>query len=506
MNSATPLPSLVLITLLCLGCLCSCAQSRRDRGLEPPALPREMRAAWVATVANIDWPSERGLPVEQQQEEMIAILDKAVDLNLNVIILQVRTSADALYNSRLEPWSEYLTGEQGRPPEPYYDPLQMWIDEAHARGIELHAWFNPFRARMPAARTPNHATHISQTHPHLVHDYGRFQWMDPGEPAAREHTLRVFLDVVRRYDVDGIHIDDYFYPYPVNDEEGNEIPFPDDVPWQRYTRTGGRLERDDWRRENINVLVQRIYEETKREKRHVKFGISPFGIYRPGIPEGIEGFDQYDKLYADARLWFNRGWCDYYTPQLYWPIEQTPQAYPVLLEWWVGENNYDRHLVPGNFTSRVADRERNWPAEEILNQIRVTREQEGAVGNVHFSMRALMENRDGLSDRLMEDLYAEPAIVLAATWLDRRTPASPGRPRLEATGDGVRVMWQHSGRRAARQFAIQALHGDQWRLHVVPAHLNSYEIRDHDQLGRARAVWISSVDRLGNASRPVRAR
>src|SRR6478609_6698781 len=202
---------------------------------QPPAAPREFRAAWVATVANIDWPSKKGLSTAEQQAEMHAMLDKAVELKLNAIIFQIRTSADAFYDSKLEPWSEYLTGTQGQAPEPFYDPLALWVSEAHKRGLELHAWFNPFRARQSAAKSAQAASHLSNTRPDWVKSYGDQLWIDPGEPAAADHSIAVFKDVLQRYEVDGIHIDDYFYPYAVNDPVSKqEIDFPDEPSWQRY--------------------------------------------------------------------------------------------------------------------------------------------------------------------------------------------------------------------------------------------------------------------------------
>jgi uncharacterized lipoprotein YddW (UPF0748 family) len=214
----------------------------------PPPIAREFRGVWVASVANIDWPSKPGLTAWQQKAELIAILDRAVELNLNAILLQVRPAADALYDSPYEPWSAYLTGVEGRAPEPYYDPLRFAVAEAHARGLELHAWFNPYRARHPSAKSPHARTHISITHPEFVRTYGKYEWMDPGDPAVIRQTLRVMLDVVKRYDVDGIHIDDYFYPYPEIGKDSVAIPFPDSSSYAAYTKKGGRLARDDWRR------------------------------------------------------------------------------------------------------------------------------------------------------------------------------------------------------------------------------------------------------------------
>jgi len=238
---------------------------------------------WIATVGNIDWPSKPGLPVAQQQAELRGLLDDARKLNLNVVILQVRPGCDALYASRFEPWSEYLSGRMGQAPSPKWDPLQFACDEAHARGLELHAWVNPFRARYQEARSPISADHVSRTHPGWVVNYGSYLWLDPGLPEARDWSLRVITDIVRRYDVDGLHIDDYFYPYPEKDG-AVLIPFPDDASYARYRRDGGRLERDDWRRGNVDGFVERLDAAVHAEKPWVKFGISPFGIWRPGSP------------------------------------------------------------------------------------------------------------------------------------------------------------------------------------------------------------------------------
>ena len=311
----------------------------KPRGSMPTARAARFRAAWVATVENVDWPSRPGLPSSQQQREIIQILDKAKAIGLNAIILQVRSSCDAIYPSPDEPWSFYLTGAQGGPPLPAYDPLEMWITEAHRRGIELHAWFNPFRAKGPSASYPFAATHITRTQPNLVKTYGASLWLDPGEPAARDWTLGVMMDVVRRYDIDGIHIDDYFYPYPQNDAAGKPIGFPDDASWNRYVQTGGRLSRGDWRRTNVNDLVYRIYTQTKLLKPWVKVGISPFGIWRPGNPPTVKGFDAYEGLYADSRWWLEQGWCDYFSPQIYWRLNDPPKPpFADLLKWWVEQN------------------------------------------------------------------------------------------------------------------------------------------------------------------------
>jgi len=301
-------------------------ETYRSTSVTPPPPAREFRGAWIATVANIDWPSKPGLGVAEQKAELIALLDRAAQLKLNAIIFQVRPACDAMYVSPLEPWSEYLTGAMGRAPQPFYDPLAFAIGEAHRRGLELHAWFNPFRALHPRARSPVAPNHISRTHPGWVRKYGDQLWLDPGEPAARDYVLSVVMDVVRRYDVDGVQFDDYFYPDPEKDTAGRELVFPDDATWRKFGLPGGFLSRDDWRRANVNQFIQRVYQSIKAVKPRVKFGVSPKGIWRPGYPQQIRGMDAYAKIYADSRKWLANGWLDYFSPELYWPIEPKEQS------------------------------------------------------------------------------------------------------------------------------------------------------------------------------------
>src|SRR5688572_3363792 len=226
---------------------------------DAPPVPREFRGAWIATVDNIDWPSRQGLSVDAQKAELLALLDHSAAIRLNAVIFQVRPAADAFYTSTLEPWSVYLTGRNGRAPDPDWDPLAFAVAEAHLRGLELHAWFNPYRAKFRGDPGPLSSRHVSRTMPSVVKRYGSYLWMDPGEPTVRAHTTKVIIDVVRRYDIDGVHIDDYFYPYPEADRRGREIPFPDDPSWKRYQRSGGTLDRDDWRRRNVDLLVEQLY-------------------------------------------------------------------------------------------------------------------------------------------------------------------------------------------------------------------------------------------------------
>jgi uncharacterized lipoprotein YddW (UPF0748 family) len=489
----------------------------------PPPIPREFRAAWVATVGNIDWPSKPGLPTAQQQREIVAILDRAQALHLNAIILQVRTSCDALYASAYEPWSYYLTGEQGKPPDDGYDPLRMWVAEAHRRGIELHAWFNPFRAKPADAKYALAPWHVARRSPDLVKSYGGFLWLDPGEPAAQDYTLAVMMDVVRRYDVDGIHIDDYFYPYPVNDPAmGKPLDFPDEASWKRYQMTGRQASaprtRTDWRRDNINQLVRRMYDQTKQLKPWVKVGISPFGIWKPGYPQVVKGFNQYEQLYADAKLWLNEGWCDYFTPQLYWKTTAPSQPYEALLKWWVGENHKGRHVWPGLFTSRIprpttapatttttqsattATSDRIWSPQDIVNQIDVTRRTAGASGHVHFSMITLSEDRQQV-DEVLERLYAEPALVPASAWLNL-TGKKPASPRCSATSSeqGLYLQWEGD----AWLWAVQVKYASgAWRTELLPANRRATYVASDGIMGAPVVEYISAVDRLGNQSAPA---
>ncbi|GAC1515630.1 MAG: family 10 glycosylhydrolase [Gemmatimonadaceae bacterium] len=474
----------------------------------PPAAEREFRGVWVASVANIDWPSRAGLSTAEQQRELIALLDRAAALHLNAVIFQVRPAADALYASALEPWSEYLTGRQGVAPSPYYDPLTFAVAEAHRRGLELHAWFNPYRARHPSAVSPAARSHISRRHPELVHPYGtKQQWMDPGEAEVRRHSLRVILDVVTRYDVDGVHIDDYFYPYPEPDRHGRDLPFPDDRSWRRYRRGGGELSRDDWRRHNVDVFIRELYTEVKRTKSWVRVGISPFGIWRPGSPPTVRGLDAYTKLYADSRKWLVEGWLDYIVPQLYWPVAAREQGYAQLLDWWGAQNARGRHLYAGNFTAKVgAGGARGWSARELLDQIAITRVARGAAGNVHFSMSALLTSRDSLVERLMRGAYASQALVPASTWLGASPPPSPAVTARFDPATGVTTLGlTPTGPRSPALWLVRARLDTAWTTVIVPGDERSYAVLSPTPASPV-AIAVSAVDRVGNESAPTMVR
>jgi uncharacterized lipoprotein YddW (UPF0748 family) len=453
----------------------------------PPAPAREFRAAWVATVANIDWPSAPGLSAATQRAEALQLLDRARALGLNALVLQVRPAGDALYPSTLEPWSEVLSGAQGKAPwlagEAPWDPLAFWVEEAHKRGLELHAWFNPYRARHSSSKSPLVLPHIGLRQPQAVKAYGDQLWMDPGEPAAVAQTLAVVADVVRRYDIDGVHIDDYFYPYPLplpttTAQPGApagavpttpatapqttpapnpvanaaaaalaapapapaELPFPDDEAYAAYRLKGGPLARDDWRRANVDSMVQTLNRTVHDTKAWVRFGVSPFGVGKPELrPPGVIGFSQYDKLYADAERWLKNGWMDYLAPQLYWQINREGLQFPVLLDYWIAQNTAQRHIWPGLYTSQIkVPANPAWPARELIEQVQVQRSRPQSTGHIHFSMVALMQDREGIATLLQLGPYAQAALVPATPWLDNSS-ATPAPPQLRRVGNKVNI-------------------------------------------------------------------
>ncbi len=490
MRNTLLIPALVLLVA---------APGRAQDPSAPPPVMREFRGLWVATVANIDWPSKPGESTWDQQRELLAILDKAVSLNMNAIVLQIRPGADAFYASPYEPWSQFLTGRQGRAPEPMWDPLQFAVEQAHARGLELHAWFNPYRAAY-TTDTAAARTHITQTHPEMVHPYGHFIWMDPGDPEVRRRAVRAIVDVVKRYDVDGVHIDDYFYPYPENDSAGHRIDFPDSATYARYVKHGGTLAKDDWRRQNVNALVEALFKGVRAAKPWVKVGISPFGIWRPGNPAQIKGFDGYQEIYADSKLWLQNGWLDYLAPQLYWPIQPPAQSFPVLYDWWRSQNTKHRHIWPGVASYRVnGNGARHIPAQEIVDEIDTVRAKGGDMGLIHFNASVMMKDPDSLDEKLLTR-YAAPALIPASPWLGATPPAKPritlGRDR--ATGDldvsltpgkGVKVWW----------WTVRSDSAGTWETEVLPGWLRTHRL----PRSAVSEVVVTAVSRSGVESPPA---
>jgi uncharacterized lipoprotein YddW (UPF0748 family) len=455
------------VALVAFAFVASATPLRRMPLEPPPIVPREFRAAWATPIWDRgfrDWPSAAGLTPDSQRAELRALLDHASAIGLNAVILHVRLAGDALYPTTYAPWSAFLTGTSGEGPKPAYDPLAYAIDQAHARGLQLHAWFNPFRAMLPNFVGRAAKSHVTKAHPDWVRKYGTQTWIDPGNPAARKYVLETMLDVVKRYDIDGVHIDDYFYPYRESHtvvrrvksrriRQHVDIEFPDESTWKKYGKPNGFSSRDAWRRANIDDFVQSLYRGVKSIKPSVLVGIAPFGIWRSGTPEGVRGLDAYDEIFADSRRWLAEGWLDYIAPQLYWPLDGVEDRFRALDTWWRSENRRERYVWPALYTSHVYGGRDPWPPVEIADEIQVLRQSSAATaappGHVHFRLAALFADGDRLATTLSE-MYRDRALVPAFPWLGDTRPAAPlvtvdssaGAARFNVVpGDSVRVRW-----------------------------------------------------------------
>lgn len=366
----------------------------------------EFRGVWIATVENIDWPSKRGLTNDEQKREFQQLLDLHQQNGMNVIIMQIRPSGDALYPSVLEPWSEYLMGKQGLPPSPFYDPLSYMIEETHKRGMEFHAWINPYRAVFNVNKSSIAPSHLSKLHPEWFLTYGDKKYFNPGLPEVWQHTNRVVRDVVSRYDIDAIHMDDYFYPYRIAGKE-----FPDHATYAKYKRG---LNLEDWRRSNCDTIIKQLSQTIHAIKPSVQFGISPFGIWRNKSkdPRGSEtkgGQTNYDDLYADILLWMQKGWIDYVTPQLYWEHGHALADYDTLVEWW-NQYSYNTQVYIGHGIYR-AGTTTNWrDKNEIPYQINKMRSLPNLGGSAYFSSNSFKNNPNGWNDSLQNHYYQYPAL------------------------------------------------------------------------------------------------
>ncbi len=458
-----------------------------------PTVTREFRAVWIATVDNIDFPTKKNLSIEEQKAEIIKDLELAESLRMNAVIFQVRPMCDAIYESRIEPWSEFLTGKMGKAQA--FDPLEFIVAEAHKRGILVHAWFNPYRAYHPAAKTVSE-NHISKRRPELVRKYGNYLWLDPSDAEVQTYSLSVVLDVVRRYDIDGVHFDDYFYPYPEKDSSGNKIEFPDDKNWQEYLRTAAQmsqnnvrripLKRDDWRRANVNQFIESVGREIKRIKPEVMYGISPFGVEDVNFTE----------LYADAEKWLRDGTVDYLVPQLYWKIDRKTREFPLLLKSWESKNPQKRHVWAGIGTYKIGEAKEKFTAQEIVDQISLTREIQTTNGNIQFSFKSLGNDLDKIQNALRENSYRRDAIIPLSPWIKT---AKILAPKVEITKNDkyVRANWTEEGTRKAFWFVVYAKDKNGWNYSILPAAQKSITLSSDRKIEK---IIVTSVDRLGNES------
>ncbi len=488
---------LTCICVLILVVFVSCSPSKKvittQDGL--PVIQSEFRGAWVATVANINWPSKPGLSVDSQKLEATVILDRMKSMNFNAVIFQARPQADALYQSALEPWSYFLTGEQGRAPEPFYDPLVYWIDQAHLRGMDLHVWVNPYRAHHISGSEVSSKSLVK--HPVLgkaIHRLANgYYWFEPTNKNTQDHSYAVIMDIVKRYNIDGIHMDDYFYPYP---SYNNDKDFPDDEGYKTYVNQGGKLSRGDWRRDAVNKFVKRVHLGIKKEKPYVLFGISPFGIWRPGYPASIKGFDQYDQLYADVRLWTHEGWLDYLAPQLYWPINQIPQSFPILLNWWHEQNLKSKHIWPG---ISVANRDSLAMIDEAFNKIMISRGMKPSdSGILHWSIAPHMKF-DTLAKALKKGPYIDQALIPQSPWIDKKAPQAP-KLKIENSETGLKIFWSHPEKSNLSRAVVFKKYKNIWEYEIHSIDSDFIEILSKkDKI--LEELRLQVVDKAGNKSK-----
>ncbi|MFK2432766.1 glycoside hydrolase family 10 protein [Bacteroides fragilis] len=472
---------------------------------QSPYPKREFRGAWIQAVNG----QFRGIPTEKLKQTLIDQLNSLQGAGINVIIFQVRPEADALYASQLEPWSRFLTGVQGQAPSPYWDPMQFMIDECHKRGMEFHAWINPYRVKtsLKSELSPNHLYNI---HPEWFVTYNNQLFFDPALPESRRHICMVVADIVSRYDVDAIHMDDYFYPYPAKG-----MDFPDDASFARYG--GGFTNRADWRRSNVNILIQKIHETIRGLKPWVKFGISPFGIYRneKNDPLGSKtnGLQNYDDLYADVLLWARNGWVDYNIPQIYWQIGHPAADYETLVKWWA-KNTENRPLFIGQSvmnTIQNAD-PKNPSMNQLPRKMALERAYQTIGGSCQWPASAVVENAGKYRDALVQEYHKYPALVPVFDFMDDKAPGKVRKVKKVWTEDGYMLFWTPPKAKDEMDRAVQYVvyrFGDKEKVNIDDAsHIvavtrnNFYKLPYKDGKNKYRYV-VTALDRLHNESKSV---
>ncbi|MGE5679412.1 MAG: glycoside hydrolase family 10 protein [Bacillota bacterium] len=478
--------------------VCTFAQDADESNIP---IKREFRGAWVATVANIDWPMDRNATPGAQIADLVSTMDKLKAAGINAVIFQVRTECDALYKSSIEPWSYWLTGHQGQAPEPFFDPLEFAIAEAHSRGMELHAWFNPYRAVKTTGEYELASNHVSAVHPDWILTFGSLKILDPGNPEVKTYILSIVSDVLRRYDIDGIHFDDYFYPYtPITNE--------DSLTFVKYK--GSFTNIHDWRRNNINDLMAKIYDSVKVVKPRVKFGISPFGIVENKYA-GTNGFSSYDILYCDPLTWIKNKSVDYINPQLYWEIGHARADYAKLLPWWASVSNTCQ-LYIGQYSSSMAAPGYKGSKTELEDQLRMNRSTKNVQGEVFFSSKSITQNFSGFADTLKNNFYKYPALPPLMSWKDAAAPLAPQDLKLKADSAGVTLEWVRAKKASdgeeAAYFVIYKfsdkesidINDPRNILTIIPAGKNKFRDNFTASAGEKYTYVVTSLDRLYNES------
>ncbi len=499
-----------LLAFLLTTCKTTPKPKRSSQNVPPK---RELRAVWIATVENIDWPSNRNLTPEQQQQEFVALIETHRRTGINAVFVQVRAAADAFYGKGTEPWSEWLTGKQGKAPEPYYDPLEFMIDECHARGIEFHAWLNLNRVAHKSSKTFA-ANNVAKLHPNWILDYDSYKLFNFGLPEVRDYITETTLNIVQNYDIDGVHFDDYFYPYTVTGQT-----LKDDEAFKQYGQHFAV--KNDWRRNNIDLLIKQIADGIIATKPYVKFGISPFGVWRnkKNDPTGSDtqaGQTSYDNLFADTKKWSKAGWIDYMMPQIYFSTQFDKVPFKTLTNWWL-DNRNGRHLYIGQGAYRVGDAKQTDPAwgdvSEIPNQMRFLRKQSGVNGSIFFSSKSLINNKLGFTDSLKNNFYQYPALPPTMAWKDNIPPLSPQRLQVETNRQNFTLSWTapqaaKDGEKA-RYYAVYRFDDDEVIDLNDPRHFltfcyNTTSTTDPTaQKNKSYIYVVTALDRLHNESEPA---
>lgn len=469
---------------------------------------REFRAAWVATVGNIDWPSSKTLSIAAQKQELTTILDQHKQAGLNAVLVQIRSYCDALYPSFFEPWSEVLTGLQGRSPQ--YDPLDFMISECRKRGLEFHAWFNPYRVVANINTAIVDSNHVSRKHPEWLLAYGNLRILDPGIPEVRNYVTSVVLDVVKRYDIDGVHFDDYFYPYP---QTG--LVLNDDSTYIRHNR--GFVDRANWRRDNVDLFVKMISDTLKSVKPWVKFGISPFGIWQnkttaQPLGSATGGLQSYSDIFADSRKWLQQGWLDYAAPQLYWYIGLSVANYSVLVPWW-NDIAFGKHIYIGQGAYRI-NADANWNAAQMPMQIRLNRQYPNVFGSIYYNTTSLKSNPLGFRDSLRTNLYQYPALLSTMKWRDSIAPSVASGLTAVRNPTNVQLTWTKPAAttqelQKVRQFVVYRFddyapvnYQDARAIrYITPTDTTAFT-DETVQVGRRYTYVVTALDRFHNESAP----